>query len=340
MNNPTHFEIIGIGNAIVDLLCDVSDDFLERHHLIKSTMRLCTHSEQHELLADLPDAIVEAGGSVGNTMTSLGALGVVSGFIGTVSRDHWGDLYISSMENNNVSALIETLDGEESTGTSVIVVTPDSERTMNTHLGASALFTQNEMNEHALSSCEMCFIEGYAYDSEQQRNAVEHATRVVRDNRGRVALTLSDALCVQRHKAEILDLVQSVDILLCNAQEFLELFGTPIDTLSVTNVEHIRTITPALVVVTRSELGCTIIENALHHVPAKIPERLVDVTGAGDQFAAGLLYGLIRGCTPDQSSRLGIELATAVISKMGPRLSKEEIEPLLKRWTKTADTSL
>jgi sugar/nucleoside kinase (ribokinase family) len=330
------YEIIGIGNAIVDLLEHVEEEFIVRHNLQKSAMQLCTREQQVMLLSQLSEPTIEAGGSVGNSMSTIGLLGLKSAFIGNVAHDDLGDRYIESIQQSNVDFLTPKQHSTLGTGTSVILITPDSERTMNTFLGEAAQISPDSIPHDELKSCRILFIEGYAYENDPQRSAAILATSIVKDHGGLVALTLSDPWCVQKHREQFLKLLPNVDYLLCNHDEFREMFGIDIDSITSSTrdaCEEISSLTSAQVIVTRSHQGCSIIDGTtISSLPAIAPDEVRDVTGAGDQFAAGFLSGCRMGYSLEQSAQLGIQLATKVISKIGPRLTPQEINDAQSAW--------
>lgn len=324
-------QIVAIGNAIVDILASVDDELLARNSLTKASMHLCSHAEQDKLLSEVYDFSTEAGGSAANTINSLSGLGIKAGFMGTIADDHWGLMFEESFKQNGVTSLVETItDSETITATSVILITQDSERTMNTHLGASGLISKSTLNFDAISQSEILYIEGYAFDKPEAKQAVLNAVAHSHSLNNKVALTLSDPDCVKRHHADFIELISNVDIVFANESEMARLWQCSESDITPAYVKSKETVCPTTTIITQSERGCTIMDNGeILSVPAKMPTELVDLTGAGDQFAAGYLYGFINGWMPQLCGQLAVDLATNVIAKVGPRIKRSELARIL-----------
>lgn len=319
-------EVIGIGNAIVDILALVDDEFITAHQLEKSSMRLCTRDDQQLILDDISDFTATSGGSAANTISSLAGLGLETGFIGTIANDEWGTSFKSSLTAIGAETYVNVVDNPAvSSGTSVILVTPDSERTMNTHLGAAADITTDSIKDDVISSSGITYVEGYLYDTDEQKHAVEKAFRIAHDNSQRVALTLSDSFCVVRHREDFLSLIKNVDIVFANESEICTLWDIEQRDVTHDDIRAHQDMCAPVTVITKSERGCTVLDNnELISVDA-IETELVDLTGAGDQFAAGYLYGVSHGWSTHRCAHAGIVLATHVISQMGPRIETKDL---------------
>lgn len=330
MTNP-HFNVIGIGNALVDILCFVEDEFLATHELTKSTMQLSTHEHQSQLLHSLPEFTQASGGSAANTVASLAGLGLNAALIGSVGADSWGDFYSDDLKKMHVTPLVAQ--SSDQTGTSIVLVTPDSERTMHTHLGAAARVPSHTYSEE-LSTCHILYTEVYAFDKAQQKVAALRAIENVHNHDNTVAISLSDAGCVQRHQEDFIKLVQQSDIVFGNESEFCQLFEIDEQPISYELLTAHRQLSGKTTVLTQSARGCTVMtQDAIFSTPAKTPAQLIDLTGAGDQFAAGFLYGVLTGQPLVDCAHLGIDLATEVISHVGPRI---DISDLVRIATKSS----
>ena len=329
-------EIVAIGNAIVDVLTFVDDEFLLRHNIEKSSMNLCSHIEQENLFSEVEDFVCEAGGSAANTINSLAGLGVNSGFMGVIANDHWGLMFEESFRRSGAVSLVEMKDTAESvSGTSLVLITPDSERTMNTHLGTASKISSSTFRDEILLTTPLLYIEGYAFDEPESKQAVLHAIEICHSKNQLGSLTLSDQHCVARHQEDFINLVGKVDILFANEKEILQLWKSTDSQISHDSISSNMDLLAPISVITQSERGCTVISNGdIIEVPAKTPTDLTDLTGAGDQFAAGFLFGAINGWDLTRSARFGVELATNVISQIGPRISPNELQDTLKQFLK------
>ena len=332
--NNLNLDVISIGNAIVDILVVVDDEFLEEHNLVKSTMRLCSAQEQQAILGGISEFSHASGGSAANTVSSIAGLGAKAGFLGSIANDHWGLMFEESFKKTGVVILVETIiDAELSTGTSAILVTPDSERTMNTHLGAAAYISRSTIRPDIIKQTPILFVEGYAFDKESAKDAMTTAVKLSQASGNRVAVTLSDPECVNRHHADFVELINEVDIVFANEAEICRLWEIENQQIDENIIEKYSKLTAPITVITQSERGCTVIsEGNSFSLPAISPNKLIDVTGAGDQFAAGFLFGLVRNWDLATSAKFGIELATLVISRIGPRLEKYELESALETF--------
>ena len=308
-------KILGIGNAIVDVICKVDEDFLVKNKLTKSTMKLIfDENEFKNLLKDLKIEKTVSGGSVANSIVGLSQLGNKVGFIGKICDDNFGDKYEVGLKNENVEYFYKKKKEELPTGTCLILVTPDSERTMCTFLGTAGKINENDLDLDAIRKSEIILLEGYLWDEGDPKKAFDKAIQ----NANKVAMSLSDQFCVDRHKKHFLDLVKNkLDITFANEQEIMSLLDTK-------NFEEVKNFGKKLgktIVVTRGEKGALVI-NGENTVECDIKKNLqiVDLTGAGDLFAAGFLHGYINNMTLKESLSKGTEMSSKVIQQIGARL--------------------
>ena len=308
-------KILGIGNAIVDVICKVEDDFIFQNNLIKSTMKLVDEKEFKKLLSSLKIEETISGGSVANSIVGLSQLGNEVGFIGKISDDELGRKYEEGLRKENVNFFYTKKKEVFPTGTCLILITPDSERTMVTFLGTAGKINENDIDTSAVEKCELLFLEGYLWDEGDPKKAFEKAMNYS----NKVAMSLSDLFCVERHKPHFLELVKNkLDICFANEQEIMALinvknFGDVINFAKKLN---------KLVVITRGEKGAVAIErNEVIECFAKENLKIRDLTGAGDLFAGGFLDGYIKGKTLKESLEKGTELSSKVIQIIGARIS-------------------
>ena len=309
-------DVVGIGNAIVDILAHTDDEFLNAHQLNKGSMTLIDADQAQRLYAAMGPAVEISGGSAANTMTGIAALGGSAAFIGKVRDDQLGEVFAHDIKAAGVAFMSPPALEGEPTGRSMILVTPDAERTMNTFLGAANGLTKDDVNEDLVASAKITYLEGYLWNPEEAKNAFRHAMEVSHAAGRKVAMTLSDAFCVDRFRDEFRQLVADVDIVFANEAELASLYEEPdFDT----GLQHIKA-TGTLAAVTRSEKGSVIVKGDDVHVIDAVPDvTLVDTTGAGDQYAAGMLAGLTQGRSLRDCGRMGSIAAAEVISHFGAR---------------------
>ena len=307
-------KIIGIGNAIVDVICKVDDNFLLQNNLTKSTMKLVNEQEFQKLLAGLTIKETIAGGSVANSIVGLSQLGNKVAFIGKVNDDDLGHKYEQSLIKEQVNYFYNKKKEAIPTGTCLILITPDSERTMCTFLGIAGKINANDIREESIKQSDLVFLEGYLWDEGEPKSAFEKAFKLAK----KTAMSLSDKFCVERHKDSFLELVKTkLDITFANEQEILHL----IDANSFDEVVEFGKNLGKLIVITRSEKGSVAIyNNEVFECESQKNLKLVDLTGAGDLFAAGFLHGYINKMTIQQSLLKGTEMASKIIQKIGARL--------------------
>ena len=308
-------KILGIGNAIVDVICRVNDNFIEQNNLTKSTMKLFfDENEFKQLLTNLKIEKTVSGGSVANSIVGLSQLGNQVGFIGKVSDDDFGDKYEEGLKKENVKYFYSKKKEDLPTGTCLILVTPDSERTMCTFLGTAGKINENDVSSEAIEKSEIIFLEGYLWDEGEPKKAFDKAI----NNANKVAMSLSDLFCVDRHKPHFLNLVKNkLDITFANEQEITSLihaknFNEVIDFSKQLN---------KLVVVTRGEKGAVAVKGKeIFESDVKKNLKIVDLTGAGDLFAAGFLHGYVNELSTKECLEQATEMSSRVIQQIGARL--------------------
>ena len=308
-------KIIGIGNAIVDVICKVNDDFLKDNKLTKSTMKLVNESEFKKLLSNLKIEETVSGGSVANTIVGLSQMGDKVGFIGKVSNDELGGKYEEGLRKENVEYFYSKKKEILPTGTCLILITPDSERTMCTFLGTAGKINENDINTNAVKNSEILFLEGYLWDEGEPKKAFDKAMQ----NSNKVAMSLSDLFCVERHKPHFLDLVKNkLNITFANEQEIMSL----INAKSFDEVIQFSKQLKKLIIITRGAKGAAAIQdNEVVECEIQKNLKIVDLTGAGDLFAAGFLHGHINNLSLKESLNKGTEMSSKIIQKIGARLS-------------------
>jgi len=308
-------KILGIGNAIVDVICKVNDSFINQNNLTKSTMKLFfDENEFKNLLNNLKIEKTVSGGSIANSIVGLSQLGDKVGFIGKVSDDSFGLKYEEGLKKENVEYFYSKKKEELPTGTCLILVTPDSERTMCTFLGTAGKINENDVSSDAIKKSEIIFLEGYLWDEGEPKKAFDKAI----NNANKVAMSLSDLFCVDRHKPHFLNLVKNkLDITFANEQEIMSL----IEAKNFSEVINFSKQLNNLIVITRGEKGAVAINGEeIFETEVKKNLNIVDLTGAGDLFAAGFLHGYINGLTTKNCLEKGTEMSSKVIQQIGARL--------------------
>ncbi len=308
-------KILGIGNAIVDVICRVDEDFLDKNKLTKSTMKLIFDEKEFKnLLSNLKIEKTVSGGSVANSIVGLSQLGNKVGFIGKVCDDELGAKYDEGLKKENVEYFYSKKKEELPTGTCLILVTPDSERTMCTFLGTAGKINENDINSDIITNSEVILLEGYLWDEGDPKKAFDKAINSAK----KVAMSLSDQFCVDRHKPHFLDLVKNkLDITFANEQEILSL----IDAKNFDDVISFGKELGKIIVVTRGDKGAIAIKgNEVAECGIQEGLKVVDLTGAGDLFAAGFLHGYINNLSLKDSLEKGTEMSAKVIQQIGARL--------------------
>ena len=307
-------KILGIGNAIVDVLCKVSEEFLKENSLTKSTMKLVDEKEFKKLLLSLKIEETISGGSVANSIVGLSQLGNEVGFIGKVSDDELGQKYEDGLNKEKVKYLYKKKEERIPTGSCLILITPDSERTMCTFLGTAGKIDDDDVHEKDLKNAEMVFLEGYLWDEGKPRKAFDKA--IIHSKK--VAMSLSDLFCVERHKTNFLELVKNrLDIVFANEQEILSLINAKSFEEAISFSKEIK----KNIIITRGEKGAVSInEDEIVEIKANSNLNIKDLTGAGDLFAAGYLHGVINNFKINECLTKGTELSSKIIQKIGARI--------------------
>jgi sugar/nucleoside kinase (ribokinase family) len=314
----TRFDVLGIGNAIVDVIARTDDDFLARQDMRKGTMQLIDEPRAASIYDAMGPAVEVSGGSAANTIVGVASLGGRAAFVGKVKDDELGRVFAHDIRAAGVAFATPPASAGPSTARCYVLVTPDGERTMNTYLGAAQDLHPNDIDVDAVAAAQIVYLEGYLWDPPHAKEAFVKAAKIAHGAERDVALTLSDAFCVDRYRAEFLDLIRSgtVDLVFANERELHSLYQTADFDTALNALRN----DARLAVVTRSEKGCLVVtREETDVVPANPVERVVDATGAGDLFAAGFLVGLSRGVDYRTAARLGALSAAEVIQHLGAR---------------------
>jgi sugar/nucleoside kinase (ribokinase family) len=308
-------KILGIGNAIVDVICKVEDSYLLNNGLTKGAMKLVDEIQFKKLLSTLKIEETLSGGSVANSIVGLSQLKNDVGFIGKVNDDDFGQKYEDGLKKENVNYFYSKKKENLPTGTCLILITPDSERTMCTFLGTAAKINENDIDINSVKNSEIIFLEGYLWDEGEPKSAFDKAIK----NSNKVAMSLSDSFCVERHKLHFLDLVKNkLDITFANEQEITSLIDAKNFDEVISFSQQLRKIT----VITRGEKGSVAINgNEITECDSKKDLNIIDLTGAGDLFAAGFLHGFINNLNTKESLEKGTEMSSKIIQKIGARLN-------------------
>jgi fructokinase len=311
-------KILGIGNAIVDVFAKVEDEFLIKRNFIKGSMKLIDKSEFEDLKKNIKIEKVVAGGSVANTMSGIAYLKGSPSFIGKVNSDNFGEMYKKSLEDINVDFPYIQKKENLSTGASIILIAPDSERTMCTYLGISSNLSESDIDENNIIDKELIFLEGYLWDKGISEKMFKHAINIAKKNKVKIAMSLSDVFCVTRHKEDFYNLLKNdLDILIGNENEINELTNRKNLLASISKLKELN----KLIVITRSEKGSMAIKNnEIINCDSVKVEKILDLTGAGDLFAAGFLKEYLEKSEIKKCLMTGSILASKIIQKIGARL--------------------
>ena len=312
-------KILGIGNAIVDVFVKVDDHFLSENNLTKGSMKLIEKQEFENLKKTIKIEKIEAGGSVANTMAGIAYLGGHSSFIGKINSDEFGKIYRKSLEKINISFLYSEKEENLSTGASIIFITPDSERTMCTYLGISSQLSKEDINEDYIKGYEIIFLEGYLWDKGTSEEMFKHVINLAKKNNIKVAMSLSDIFCVTRHREDFFKLLKKdLNILIGNENEMNELMQKNNLLDSINELKNID----KLIIITKSENGSVVIlNNEITNCKSIKVDKVLDLTGAGDLFAAGFLKEYLDKSNIKRCLKTGSKLAAIVIQKIGARLN-------------------
>jgi sugar/nucleoside kinase (ribokinase family) len=311
------YDVVGIGNALVDVIAHADDAFIDAHDLVKGSMTLVETDRAVGLYRALGSAVEMSGGSAANTMCGVASFGGRAAYIGKVAKDDLGDVFGHDLRAVGVQFRPGGPEGDTPTGRCIIVVTPDAQRTMNTYLGVSSLLAPDDVDPDTVASGEVLYMEGYLYDRPAAMDAFRFAASVAHEAGKRVSLTLSDSFCVDRHREHFRSLVcDEVDLLFGNEDELTSLYEVSSFEEAVTAVRR----DSSMAAITRGAAGSVIVTaDEIIEVPAEPVDRVLDTTGAGDLYASGFLYGLTRGRPLAECGRLGSIAAAEVISHVGPR---------------------
>jgi sugar/nucleoside kinase (ribokinase family) len=320
------YDVLGIGNAIFDVLVQTDESFLSRHGMAKGGMALIDEARALSIYQDMGPAIEMSGGSAANTIVGVANLGARAAYVGKVRDDQIGRLYTHDIRAAQVAFETKPASDGPATGCSYILVTPDGERTMNTYLGAAQELMPGDIDAAQVAASAMVYLEGYLWDPKSAKEAFVKASTIAHDSGRQVALTLSDSFCVDRYRGEFLDLMRggTVDLVFANEAELHSLYQTADFDTALTQLRS----DVKLAVVTRSEKGCVVAsKDGVTAVPAFPVDKIVDTTGAGDLFAAGFLFGLVRNAGFEAAARLGALAAAEVIQHIGarPQVSLKEL---------------
>jgi sugar/nucleoside kinase (ribokinase family) len=325
------FDVVGIGNALVDVLAHHDDDFVARHGMTKGTMDLIDTERAEELYASLGNSLEMSGGSVANTIAGVASFGGKAAFLGRVYDDSLGEVFAHDLRSSGVFYRAKPAADGPSTGRCMIIVHPDAQRTMNTYLGASSFFCPTDVDEEIVTNAQVTLLEGYLFDRPESKDAYWAASDIAAKAGRKVALTLSDLFCVERHRSDWVTLVRDrVNILFANEDEAMNLWQ--VDDVAAA-VEKARSDVEIACITLGSEGSIVVSGDETHRIPAEPVEHLVDTTGAGDLYAAGFLFGYTQGRPLPECGRLGSIAASAVLGHMGarPGLSLAQLVDVLDR---------
>jgi sugar/nucleoside kinase (ribokinase family) len=316
VSQSAKIDVLGVGNAIVDVLAEAGDDFLVAEGIAKGGMTLIDTGRANQLYAAMPPGLEMSGGSAANTMAGIASLGGSCAYIGKIANDQLGEVFAHDIRAIGVGFDTKPLTGGEPTARCLILITPDAQRSMNTFLGASSYLSAGDLDAELIRSAKITYLEGYLFDRPEAKSAFFHAAEIAHNAGRKVALTLSDTFCVARHHAEFTQLVAHVDILFANEGEAAELTGEKDFTAAV---RALSAKCPTVCVTHGAKGSIIVADGRTHNIAAAPVDHLVDTTGAGDLYAAGVLYGITAGLDMDATGRIGSIAAAEAISHVGPR---------------------
>ncbi len=313
------FHVSAIGNAMLDVVCEVSDKFLKGENILKGNMQLISQERSRYLLNLIDPVKKTAGGSAANTISALSKLGLKTSYIGKVANDKEGNLFSQDLKSQNVNYKTNALSSKNylTTGKCIVMVTSDKERTMNTYLGATELLDSDDIDIEIIKQSEWLYLEGYRFDGKESKEAFYKAIDIAKKSNTKIAISLSDSFCVDRHRSDFLDLIKSfTDILFCNKQELMSLYQVNDLTAAFSKCKDDVPITAC----TADEKGVHVINQSHEKIIPTKAVNVVDSTGAGDSFAAGFLYGVVNNKNLDECSVYGNKIAGEVLKVYGPRI--------------------
>ncbi len=321
MIDKKKYSVVAIGNAMLDVLCEVPEQFLSQEGISKGVMNLVSRERSNNILKLVKPIKETAGGSAANTISTLAKLGLKTGYIGKIADDPKGKVFKKDLIDTSIFYNTEFLDksNTEATGKCIVLITPDKERTMNTYLGATEFLTHYDIDEELIAQSEWLYLEGYRFDGQKSKEAFYKAIEIAKKNKTKIALTLSDSFCVDRHRSDFINLLNtSVDMVFCNEEELKSLYQIE----DIQNAQKYISGTISYLVCTCAERGAY-----LFHGPSIIKVSTnkvlaIDTTGAGDNFAAGFLYGLSKNYTLEKCAAFGNLIAGEVLKVYGPRIEK------------------
>ena len=320
-DNNKNIDLVGLGNAIVDIIVNVEDEFLEINNLKKGSMNLISSDRSQLLLKDCEVVKQISGGSSANTVVCLAQLGNDVQFIGRVKNDHFGNFFSSDIKKSNTRFNTSPTSEGPATAHSIILITPDAQRTMCTYLGASVEFETKNIDLNLIKESKYLYLEGYLWDSELAKNAFLEAAKIAKSSGTKIILSLFDSFCVERHRESFLNLINNyIDIIFCNESEVLSLYEKD----NLDECRELLTSLCKLVVVTLGEKGSLIINRRnTEIVKAKITSKVIDTTGAGDIYAGGFIHGLIKNYSLKKCGEIGSICASNIITQLGSRSNKD-----------------
>ncbi|RCL75588.1 MAG: adenosine kinase [Alphaproteobacteria bacterium] len=321
MTDNKKYDVVAIGNAMLDVLCEVSEPFLDQEGISKGVMNLVSRERSNNILKLVKPVKETAGGSAANTISTLAKLGLKTGYIGKIADDQQGGVFKKDLIHDSIIYKTAFLDkgNSESTGKCIVLITPDKERTMNTYLGATEYLSDIDIDEELIAYSEWLYLEGYRFDGQESKKAFYKAIEIAKKNKTKIAITLSDSFCVDRHRSDFINLLnESADLVFCNEDELKSLY----------EVEYIEA-AQKLIADTISCVACTCAEKGAYLFHKSSIRRIstkkvsvIDTTGAGDNFASGFLYGLSKNFSLEKCAVLGNEIAGEVLTIYGPRIEK------------------
>ena len=326
MIDSKKYNVVAIGNAMLDVVCEVPDKFLSQEGISKGFMNLISRERSNNILKLVQPIIETAGGSAANTISTLAKLGLKTGYIGKIADDPKGKIFKKDMSDNSIIYRTRFLDKDntESTGKCIVLITPDKERTMNTYLGATEFLTDLDVDEELIAKSEWLYLEGYRFDGKESKTAFFKALSIAKKYKTKISLTLSDSFCVDRHREDFLQLIEEIDLLFCNKNELMSLYKLEnINKALGKASRHIK-----MMACTSDKLGAYLWDGFTMKLINTREIKEVDTTGAGDAFAAGFLYGMVSSFSLMNCTSFGNKIAGEILKIYGPRLESNIVDLL------------